>query len=83
MLHALEKGYPRYNFYGTFGISGQDEEGHGGYEFKKGFGGEVVQLVGDFVMPVRPAVFRANKLARAAAGAARLLLAKLPLRRSA
>ncbi|MFN3924049.1 MAG: peptidoglycan bridge formation glycyltransferase FemA/FemB family protein [Pseudarthrobacter sp.] len=83
MLHALEKGYPRYNFYGTFGISGQDEEGHGGYEFKKGFGGEVVQLVGDFVMPVRPAVFRANKLARTAAGAARLLLAKLPLRRSA
>ena len=83
MLHALEKGYPRYNFYGTFGISGQDEEGHGGYEFKKGFGGEVVQLVGDFVMPVRPAVFRANKLARSAAGAARLLLGKLPLRRSA
>lgn len=83
MLHALEKGYPRYNFYGTFGISGQDEEGHGGYEFKKGFGGEVVQLVGDFVMPLRPGVFRANKLARAAAGAARLLLAKLPLRRSA
>ncbi|GAA3404211.1 peptidoglycan bridge formation protein FemAB [Pseudarthrobacter polychromogenes] len=83
MLHALEKGYRRYNFYGTFGISGQDEEGHGGYEFKKGFGGEVVQLVGDFVMPLRPAVFRANKLARAAAGAARLLLTKLPLRRSA
>ena len=83
MLHALEKGYPRYNFYGTFGISGQDEEGHGGYEFKKGFGGEVVQLVGDFVLPVRPAVFRANKLARTAADAARLVLGKLPLRRSA
>jgi alanine adding enzyme len=83
MLHALEKGYPRYNFYGTFGISGQDEEGHGGYEFKKGFGGEVVQLVGDFVMPVRPAVFHANRLARAAAAAARTLLGKLPLNRSA
>ncbi|TLM72686.1 peptidoglycan bridge formation glycyltransferase FemA/FemB family protein [Pseudarthrobacter sp. NamB4] len=83
MLHALEKGYPRYNFYGTFGISGQDEEGHGGYEFKKGFGGEVVQLVGDFVMPVRPAVYHAHRLARAAAGAARLLLGKLPIRRSA
>jgi alanine adding enzyme len=83
MLHALEKGYPRYNFYGTFGISGQDEEGHGGYAFKKGFGGEVVQLVGDFVMPVRPAVFHANRLARAAAAAARTLLGKLPLKRSA
>ncbi|MCU1567566.1 MAG: putative methicillin resistance protein [Pseudarthrobacter sp.] len=83
MLHALEKGYPRYNFYGTFGISGQDEEGHGGYEFKKGFGGEVVQLVGDFVMPVRPAVFHANRLARAAVAAARTVLGKLPRRRSA
>ena len=83
MLHALEKGYPRYNFYGTFGISGQDEEGHGGYEFKKGFGGEVVQLVGDFVMPVRPAVFHANRLARTAVAAARTVLGKLPLRRTA
>jgi len=83
MLHALEKGYPRYNFYGTFGISGQDEEGHGGYEFKKGFGGEVVQLVGDFVMPVRPAVFHANRLARTAVATARTVLGKLPLRRTA
>ena len=83
MLHALEKGYARYNFYGTFGISGQDEEGHGGYEFKKGFRGEVVQLVGDFVMPVRPAVFRANRLARAGMAAARTVLGRLPLRRSA
>ncbi|MET4589562.1 peptidoglycan bridge formation glycyltransferase FemA/FemB family protein [Arthrobacter sp. 754] len=83
MLHALEKGYKRYNFYGTFGIQGQDEEGHGGYEFKKGFGGDVVQLVGDFVMPVRPLVYRANHLGRAALAAARTLLGKLPLKRQA
>ena len=81
MLHALEKGYPRYNFYGTFGISGQDQEGHGGYEFKKGFGGEVVQLVGGFVLPVRPAVFHANRVARAAVAAARTVLGRLPLKR--
>jgi len=83
MLHALENGYSRYNFYGTFGIQGQDEEGHGGYEFKKGFGGDVVQLLGDFVMPVRPAAFRANRLVRAALPAARTLLGKLPRRRPA
>lgn len=82
MLHALEKGYPRYNFYGTFGISGQDQEGHGGYEFKKGFGGEVVQLVGGFAMPVRPAVFHANRLARAAVAAARTVLGRLPGKRT-
>jgi alanine adding enzyme len=83
MLHALEKGYTRYNFYGTFGIQGQDEEGHGGYAFKKGFGGEVVQLLGDFVMPVRPLVFQAHRLARATASAARTLLGRLPLKRLA
>jgi alanine adding enzyme len=77
LLHALEKGYSRYNFYGTFGIEGQDEEGHGGYAFKKGFGGEVVQLLGDFVMPVRPLVFQANRLARAATAACRTLLGRL------
>lgn len=83
MLHGLEKGYARYNFYGTFGIEGQDEEGHGGYQFKKGFGGNVVQLVGDFVMPVRPLAFRANRLGRAAVAVARILLGKLPLKRQA
>jgi len=83
MLHALEKGYSRYNFYGTFGIQGQDEEGHGGYEFKKGFGGDVVQLLGDFVMPVRPVAFQANRLGRAAIAAARTLLGRLPRKRPA
>jgi alanine adding enzyme len=83
MLHALEKGYSRYNFYGTFGIEGQEEEGHGGYEFKKGFGGDVVQLMGDFVMPVRPLAFRANRVGRAAISAARTLLGKLPVKRRA
>jgi len=83
MLHALDKGYSRYNFYGTFGIQGQDEEGHGGYEFKKGFGGDVVQLLGDFVMPVRPVAFQANRLGRAAIAAARTLLGRLPRKRPA
>ena len=83
MLHALDKGYSRYNFYGTFGIQGQDEESHGGYEFKKGFGGDVVQLLGDFVMPVRPVAFQANRLVRTAIAAARTLLGKLPLKRRA
>jgi alanine adding enzyme len=39
--------------------------------------------VGDFVLPVRPVLFNANKLARGAVGAARTVLGKLPLKRSA
>lgn len=54
MKVALEEGFSKYNFYGTFGIDGQDDAGHGGYEFKKGFGGKVVQLIGEFTIPVRP-----------------------------
>jgi alanine adding enzyme len=77
-LHALNNGYSRYNFYGTFGIQGQDETGHGGYEFKKGFGGEVVQLVGDFVAPVNLPVFTAYHAVRKLAAAAKTVLAKLP-----
>jgi alanine adding enzyme len=34
-------------------------------------------------MPVRPVVFQANRLARAAASAARTLLGRLPLKRLA
>jgi alanine adding enzyme len=78
MLHALNNGYSRYNFYGTFGIQGQDETGHGGYEFKKGFGGEVVQLVGDFVAPVNLPVFAAYHAVRKLAAAAKTVLGKLP-----
>lgn len=79
MLHALNNGYSRYNFYGTFGIQGQDETGHGGYEFKKGFGGEVVQLVGDFVAPVDPIIFHGYRAVRKLAGAAQTVLGRLPL----
>ena len=77
MLHALNNGYSRYNFYGTFGIQGQDESGHGGYEFKKGFGGEVVQLIGDFVAPVSPVKYTAYRAARKLAGAAQTVLGNL------
>jgi alanine adding enzyme len=77
LLHALNNGYSRYNFYGTFGIQGQDETGHGGYEFKKGFGGEVVQLIGDFVAPVNPVKYTAYRAARKLAGAARTVLGNL------
>jgi len=77
MLHALNNGYSRYNFYGTFGIQGQDESGHGGYEFKKGFGGEVVQLIGDFVAPVSPVKYTAYRVARKLAGAAQTVLGNL------
>ncbi|GGC89771.1 peptidoglycan bridge formation protein FemAB [Tersicoccus solisilvae] len=73
LLHALEHGYRRYNFYGTFGIDSEDAEGHGNYEFKKGFGGEVVQLLGTFVSPVDRVAFTAMRAGRTLVDAATTL----------
>ena len=52
--YALVHGYERYNFYGISGIFEKSAEDYGVYEFKKGFTGNVVELVGDFYYYVRP-----------------------------
>lgn len=44
---AISEGYERYNFYGVKPIDGE-----GGYEFKKGFRGRVVELAGSFMLPI-------------------------------
>lgn len=48
--YALHHGYDYYNFYGISGLFEKDAEGYGIYEFKKGFTGQVVQLIGDFYL---------------------------------
>ncbi len=44
----------RYNFYGLSGDFSENSVDYGVYEFKKGFGGVVEELVGDFILPIRP-----------------------------
>lgn len=46
--YALENNYKVYNFYGISGIFDKDDPSYGIYEFKKGFGGRVVELLGDY-----------------------------------
>ena len=43
--YAINNNYNRYNFYG---IEGDFSEKNGVYNFKKGFGGEVVEFIGEF-----------------------------------
>lgn len=50
--YALQHGYTLYNFYGTSGIFDESAEDYGVYKFKRGFGGNVVELIGTFVLPV-------------------------------
>ena len=49
---AVKNRYDRYNFYGISGIFDKSHPTYGMYEFKKGFGGHVLELIGGFEMPV-------------------------------
>ncbi|NMN02059.1 peptidoglycan bridge formation protein FemAB [Bifidobacterium sp. DSM 109963] len=66
MLHlCLERGVNRYNFYGVDGVfDDPDDPGRGVLEFKQGFNGYVEELMGEFVLPVRPIMFRAKTTLR-------------------
>lgn len=46
--YALENGYDYYNFYGISSDLSPKDSQYGIYMFKKGFGGEVVELVGEY-----------------------------------
>lgn len=50
--YAIEKGYDRYNFYGITGIFDEKNPLYGLYLFKRGFGGKVVELIGEFDLVV-------------------------------
>ncbi len=49
--YAVENKYKKYNFYGIKGEFGSKNT-DGVYEFKKGFGGHVEELIGDFYLPI-------------------------------
>lgn len=65
--YAAEHGFKRYNFYGIAGLP--DEKTHDGvYEFKKGFGGQVIEMIGTYELPVNAPVYRLYKTIKKLAG---------------
>lgn len=53
MLHyAAEHNYKRYNFYGITEFRDKHHKDYGMYDFKKGFNGRVVELIGGFELPI-------------------------------
>jgi len=52
--YAAEHGYKRYNFYGIQGLPDPKAKDYGVYEFKRGFGGRVVELLGSYELPISP-----------------------------
>lgn len=59
---CLKNRIGRYNFYGISGVfDDPDDEGRGVLEFKRGFGGYVEELAGEFEMPVRPLLYKVSQ----------------------
>ncbi len=57
MKYGIEHGYDRYNLYGISGIFDKSAEDYGVYEFKKGFNGEVIELVGKFELVINKPMY--------------------------
>ena len=59
--YAVDHGMNRYDFYGISGNFDKEDPGYGVYDFKKGFTGVVEELVGDFILPIRPVAYKLYK----------------------
>ena len=51
---AAKGGFKRYNFYGIQGLPDPKKKDYGVYEFKRGFNGHVVELIGALELPISP-----------------------------
>jgi len=62
--YAKEQGFDLYNFYGIEGnFKKENNPMYGVYEFKKGFGGKVVELIGEFDLPIDKAKYKMYTMA--------------------
>lgn len=52
ILDAYKDKIPYANFYGISGIFDASDKHYGMYEFKRGFGGNVIELIGEFTYPL-------------------------------
>lgn len=51
-----------YNFYGVTGDFSEDAEDYGVQQFKKGFNANVYEYIGDFIKPIKPAIYHLNQV---------------------
>ncbi|MBO7561029.1 peptidoglycan bridge formation glycyltransferase FemA/FemB family protein [Candidatus Saccharibacteria bacterium] len=62
--YAAEHGFKRYNFYGIQGLPDPKAKDYGVYEFKRGFGGRVIELLGSYELPISPLYKAHNSLSK-------------------
>ena len=58
--YAAEHKFKRYNFYGIHGLP-DDNHPDGVYEFKKGFGGQVLEYAGTWELPINQTFYQLKK----------------------
>ena len=63
--YAIENGYDTYNFYGITGDFSPNNPLLGLYLFKKSFGGQVVELIGEFDLIISPFWYHTYKISYA------------------
>lgn len=56
--YTMESGINRYNFYGISGDFTEDAEDAGVIKFKKGFNADVIEYIGDFVLPINKPAYK-------------------------
>lgn len=56
--YAKSHNINRYNFYGITGVFSNEADDFGVQQFKKGFNAHVEELIGDFIKPVRPILYK-------------------------
>lgn len=64
LQYCIDHGYKRYNLYGISGIFDDSAEDYGVYLFKKGFNGNVIELMGDFEYVVDQKMYSAYQALR-------------------
>lgn len=60
--YAIENGYDKFNFYGIDGNFNKDSENFGLFDFKRGFGADVHELIGEFDLIINKATYSLYEL---------------------
>lgn len=60
--YGVKNNFKRYNFYGISGNFDTKDSQYGIYNFKRGFNGKVVELIGEFDLPTHPLYYLYNIL---------------------
>lgn len=60
--YSIENKFKKYNFYGINGLPDPKSPDYGIYEFKKGFGGHVEELIGTYEVPINPVFYRLHHI---------------------